>query len=280
MGLARTPQRIAAWRPFSRAAGLRPNSIEARQPSDVLGGAARVSGARARVRASGSGTHGEARRTGVGARGGDREAFAAPRAEAGPLNGARRAPGRCVQALARRSHTQAGGELLLRNSLACPRPARRAMCAGICLRAFASTDIGDGPSLGARGRSCASLDAEAVLADPSERRAPMDCRTRALILCSWRWPMRAERFFAGRPPALVDLIEGVRRDVDGVTYERFDDLGPLLPPGPPGRSGPRMPADLRCTRARGRCSLPTRRRPGRTISAWRFSSRNILRDLR
>jgi phytoene synthase len=100
-----------------------------------------------------------------------------------------------------------------------PHDRRRAMCA---VYAFARRvdDIGDGPleraeklrRLDAEGLALASLS-DSARALPSEGSDPVVV---ALADASER--------FSLPPAALGDLIEGVRMDVDGVTYERFEDL--------------------------------------------------------
>ena len=99
-----------------------------------------------------------------------------------------------------------------------PRERRRAICA---VYAFARRvdDIGDGPL--AREEKLRLLDAEAVAlaaveppaADPLPEGDPVMV---ALADAYRRFPLPAG--------ALGELIEGVRMDVLGVTYERFEDL--------------------------------------------------------
>jgi phytoene synthase len=100
-----------------------------------------------------------------------------------------------------------------------PYERRRAMCA---VYAFARRvdDIGDG-SL-ERAEKLRLLDAEAlVLADLSSgaRAAPRDGSDLVIVALA-----DARERFSLPPAALGDLIEGVRMDVGGVTYERFEEL--------------------------------------------------------
>jgi 15-cis-phytoene synthase len=99
-----------------------------------------------------------------------------------------------------------------------PHDRRRAMCA---VYAFARRvdDIGDGPL--EREEKLRRLDAEArALADLGwADRSPLaghDPVTVALADAHERFPLP--------PGALGELIEGVRMDVEGVAYERFEDL--------------------------------------------------------
>lgn len=92
-----------------------------------------------------------------------------------------------------------------------PAPKRRAMCA---VYAFARRidDIGDGPldadrKLGLLGEARRSLELLPGSEDPV---------TIALADARTRFPLPVD--------ALIDLIEGVRMDIEGVQYERFEDL--------------------------------------------------------
>src|ERR1700720_3232459 len=100
-----------------------------------------------------------------------------------------------------------------------PRDRRRAMCA---VYAFARRvdDIGDGSLQ--RAEKLRRLDAEAMaLADLSggAQRPPREDSDLVLVALA-----DARQRFSLPASALGDLIEGVRMDVDGVTYERFEDL--------------------------------------------------------
>ena len=99
-----------------------------------------------------------------------------------------------------------------------PRDRRRAMCA---VYAFARRvdDIGDG-SL-EREEKLRRLDAEARALAGLERadRRAAGGRDRVMVALA-----DAHERFSLPPGALGELIEGVRMDVDGVTYERFEDL--------------------------------------------------------
>jgi 15-cis-phytoene synthase len=100
-----------------------------------------------------------------------------------------------------------------------PHDRRRAMCA---VYAFARRvdDIGDGPL--ERAEKLRRLDAEALalagLSDGPQALSSGGSDPVVVALADAR-----ERFSLP-PAALGDLIEGVRMDVDGVTYERFEDL--------------------------------------------------------
>jgi 15-cis-phytoene synthase len=72
-------------------------------------------------------------------------------------------------------------------------------------------DIGDGPLPEARKRALLDAAAESLRADPGED----------LVLVGLR---EAERRFPLPRESFLDLIEGVRMDVDGASYERFDEL--------------------------------------------------------
>jgi 15-cis-phytoene synthase len=100
-----------------------------------------------------------------------------------------------------------------------PHDRRRAMCA---VYAFARRvdDIGDGPL--ERAEKLRRLDAEALaLASLSDGpQAPSREGSDPVIVAL----ADAGERFSLPPAALGDLIEGVRMDVDGVTYERFEDL--------------------------------------------------------
>jgi len=100
-----------------------------------------------------------------------------------------------------------------------PHDRRRAMCA---VYAFARRvdDIGDG-SL-EREEKLRRLDAEALaLAGLSSgtQASPLDGSDPVIVALA-----DARERFSLPPAALGDLIEGVRMDVGGVTYERFEDL--------------------------------------------------------
>jgi 15-cis-phytoene synthase len=100
-----------------------------------------------------------------------------------------------------------------------PHDRRRAMCA---VYAFARRvdDIGDGALQGAE--KLRRLDAEALaLADLSSgpQALPREDSDPVIVALA-----DARERFSLPPSALGDLIEGVRMDVDGVTYERFEDL--------------------------------------------------------
>jgi len=100
-----------------------------------------------------------------------------------------------------------------------PHDRRRAMCA---VYAFARRvdDIGDG-SL-ERAEKLRRLDAEALaLAGLSSRTQAPAREDSDLVIVALA--DACERFSLP-PAALGDLIEGVRMDVGGVTYERFEDL--------------------------------------------------------
>jgi phytoene synthase len=95
---------------------------------------------------------------------------------------------------------------------------RRAMCA---VYAFARRvdDVGDG-SL-PRAEKLRRLDAEASALSALEASEPQSTFAADPVLAALA---DAHVRFALPPGALGELIEGVRMDVDGVTYERFDDL--------------------------------------------------------
>jgi phytoene synthase len=99
-----------------------------------------------------------------------------------------------------------------------PPPRRRAMCA---VYAFARRvdDVGDG-SL-PREEKLRRLDVEAVALSELEASAPRSAFLADPVLAALA---DAHARFALPPGALGELIEGVRMDVDGVAYERFDDL--------------------------------------------------------
>jgi phytoene synthase len=99
-----------------------------------------------------------------------------------------------------------------------PRERRRAICA---VYAFARRvdDIGDGTL--ERSRKLALLDAEsralaALWSDDAGDGAPADPVMLALADAGRRFPLP--------PEALPELIEGVRMDVEGTSYETFDAL--------------------------------------------------------
>jgi phytoene synthase len=98
-----------------------------------------------------------------------------------------------------------------------PRDRRRAMCA---VYAFARQvdDIGDGPL--PREEKLARLDAQAVALGTLESSSP-DVAGGDLLMIALA---DAHERFSLPPGALGELIEGVRMDVRGVEYERFDDL--------------------------------------------------------
>lgn len=98
------------------------------------------------------------------------------------------------------------------------RERRRAMCAAY---AFARRidDIGDGSLARERKRELLDEAAEQLRvleATGSASHAPQDAVIVALA--------DAHRRFSLPPGAMGELIEGVRMDVDGVTYERIEDL--------------------------------------------------------
>lgn len=102
-----------------------------------------------------------------------------------------------------------------------PPAKRRAMCA---VYAFARRidDIGDGPLDGPRKLALLQAEARTLTtlrpgseAPPPERDDPVMV---ALEDACLRFPLPVE--------ALQDLIDGVRMDVEGVQYERFEDLVP------------------------------------------------------
>lgn len=98
-----------------------------------------------------------------------------------------------------------------------PRDRRRAMCA---VYAFARRvdDIGDG-SL-EREEKLRRLDAEArSLAGLQSADRGLAGRDRVMVALA-----DAHRRFSLPPGALGELIDGVRMDVEGVAYERFEDL--------------------------------------------------------
>jgi phytoene synthase len=99
-----------------------------------------------------------------------------------------------------------------------PPPRRRAMCA---VYAFARRvdDIGDGPL--SRDERLRRLGVQAQALSGLEARAPGPDFTADPVLIALA---DAHARFALPPGALGELIEGVRMDVDGVAYERFDDL--------------------------------------------------------
>jgi phytoene synthase len=100
-----------------------------------------------------------------------------------------------------------------------PRERRRAMCA---VYAFARRidDIGDG-SLAAEEKLRCLDSAAASLAVLEGTTAPVPAGDEVLTALA-----DAEARFALPVAALEALIEGVRMDVDGATYERFEDLVP------------------------------------------------------
>ncbi len=97
-----------------------------------------------------------------------------------------------------------------------PRERRRAMCAAY---AFARRidDIGDGEL--ERGRKLTLLDEGAEQLAELERSGAVPAQDPVLIALA-----DAHRRFSLPPGALGELIEGVRMDVEGVSYERFEDL--------------------------------------------------------
>jgi 15-cis-phytoene synthase len=97
-----------------------------------------------------------------------------------------------------------------------PRDRRRAMCA---VYAFARRvdDIGDGAL--AREDKLRRLDAETAALATLEASAPASSAEQVMIALA-----DADRRFSLPPGALGELIEGVRMDVTGVSYERFEDL--------------------------------------------------------
>ncbi|MCW3025895.1 MAG: crtB1 [Solirubrobacterales bacterium] len=112
-----------------------------------------------------------------------------------------------------------------------PRERRRAMCA---VYAFARRvdDIGDGPlqhdeklrRLDAEALALAGLHPPSGGGEPSaavaeEDPAPAGAEDPVMTALA-----DAHARFALPPDGLSDLIEGVRMDVEGVTYEHFDDL--------------------------------------------------------
>jgi 15-cis-phytoene synthase len=99
-----------------------------------------------------------------------------------------------------------------------PPPRRRAMCA---VYAFARRvdDIGDGPL--SKEERLRRLDAEAQALAGLEAREQRPAFAADPVLVALT---DAHARFALPPGALGELIEGVRMDVDGVAYERFDDL--------------------------------------------------------
>jgi 15-cis-phytoene synthase len=99
-----------------------------------------------------------------------------------------------------------------------PPPRRRAMCA---VYAFARRvdDVGDGPL--PRQEKLRHLDVEAGALAELEASAPGSDSLADPVLAALA---DAHARFALPPGALGELIEGVRMDVDGITYERFEDL--------------------------------------------------------
>jgi 15-cis-phytoene synthase len=97
-----------------------------------------------------------------------------------------------------------------------PRDRRRAMCA---VYAFARRvdDIGDGTLAGEE--KLRRLDAETVALAALEASTPAPGGDQVIIALA-----DADRRFSLPPGALGELIEGVRMDVTGVSYEGFDDL--------------------------------------------------------
>jgi 15-cis-phytoene synthase len=98
-----------------------------------------------------------------------------------------------------------------------PRDRRRAMCA---VYAFARRvdDIGDGTL--ERDEKLRRLDAEAAALLALERPAsPLAAGDPVIVALE-----HAHRRFGLPSGALGELIEGVRMDVEGLTYERFEDL--------------------------------------------------------
>src|ERR1039457_5932114 len=100
-----------------------------------------------------------------------------------------------------------------------PHDRRRAMCA---VYAFARRvdDIGDGGL--EREEKLRRLDAEALVLTALSSRAqvaPSGSSDPVIVALA-----DARERFSLPPAALGDLIEGVRMDVGGVTYERFEDL--------------------------------------------------------
>src|SRR5450759_2732041 len=99
-----------------------------------------------------------------------------------------------------------------------PRERRRAMCAAY---AFARRvdDIGDGTL--AREEKLRRLEEEARALAELERSAPTATDTDDPVMVALADAYARFSLPAG---ALGELIEGVRMDVDGVTYERFEEL--------------------------------------------------------
>ncbi len=99
-----------------------------------------------------------------------------------------------------------------------PPPRRRAMCA---VYAFARRvdDIGDGPLPHAEKLRRLDLEAAALSGlEANEHQLPVASDQVLVALAD------AYARFALPAGALGELIEGVRMDVDGTTYERFEDL--------------------------------------------------------
>jgi len=152
-----------------------------------------------------------------------------------------------------------------------PRARRQAMCA---VYAFARRvdDIGDGEL--AQAEKLRRLDAEArLLAElevPGSRPAAGDDPVMVALA-------DVHERFALPPGALGELIEGVRMDVEGVTYERFEDLVPYCRrvAGAIGRV---------CLAIFGANDHPSAERPGAERLAddlgVAMQLTNILRDLR
>jgi phytoene synthase len=95
---------------------------------------------------------------------------------------------------------------------------RRAMCAAY---AFARRidDIGDGRLPRERKRELLDEAAEQLGTLERTRSAPHAERDPVIVALA-----DAHRRFSLPPGAMAELIEGVRMDVDGVTYERIEDL--------------------------------------------------------
>jgi phytoene synthase len=99
-----------------------------------------------------------------------------------------------------------------------PRERRRAMCAAY---AFARRvdDIGDGTL--AKEEKLRRLGEQARALEALERSAPAAAQTDDPVMVALADAYARFSLPAG---ALGELIDGVRMDVDGVTYERFDEL--------------------------------------------------------
>ena len=147
-----------------------------------------------------------------------------------------------------------------------PRDRRRAMCA---VYAFARRidDIGDGDCSSAR-RSCACSTPRRERCSSSSARASDAAGADPVMVAL----ADAHERFSLPPDALGELIEGVRMDVCGITYESFDELS-LYCRRVAGAIGRLCLAIFGCATSRSAAQPSARRRPRRGDAAHEHPAR-------